>query len=60
MKKYLKPEINLIIIDNTVSLVMMSWKPGDGKPPHPPGRPPDKPWPPNGGSFNSPFNSPFN
>jgi len=33
---------------------MMSWHPGDGKPPHPPHPPhPNKP-------FASPFESPFN
>jgi len=34
---------------------MMSWQPGDGKPPEPPGKPP-KPK----GAFDSPFDSPFN
>lgn len=50
MRKYIKPKIERVILDNSISLVMMSWKPGDGKPPSPPGRP-----------FNSPFNDrPFN
>lgn len=56
MKKYIKPKVTRIELDNSISLVMMTWNPGDGKPPGPPGRPPDKPWPPNG---NSPFQSPF-
>jgi len=59
MKDYIKPEITRIELDNTISLVMMSWQPGDGKPPTPPGRPPDKPWPPHKG-YDSPFQSPFN
>ena len=55
MKNYIKPEITRIELDNTISLVMMSWQPGDGKPPEPPGKPP-KPK----GAFDSPFDSPFN
>ena len=54
-RNYKKPEINRIALDNTISLVMMTWQPGDGKPPHPPH--PDKPK----GAFDSPFSdSPFN
>ena len=53
-KKYIKPEISRIVLDNSISLVMMSWQPGDGKPPYPPGKPP-KPK----GAFDSPFESPF-
>lgn len=53
MKLYIKPLITKITIDNTISLVMMSWQPGDGKPPKPPGKPP------HGKGFDSPFNSPF-
>jgi len=52
-RKYQKPEISRIELDNSISLVMMSWKPGDGKPPYPPGKPPH----PHG--FDSPFKSPF-
>ena len=57
MKKlYIKPEVNRIVLDNSISLVMMSWNPGDGKPPEPPGKPPkDRPK----GAFDSPFESPF-
>lgn len=55
MKKYSKPVIERIKLDNTISLIMMSWNPGDGKPPEPPGKPP-KPK----GAFDTPFNSPFN
>lgn len=56
MKQYIKPKITRIELDNTISLVMMSWQPGDGKPPYPPGKPPkDKPK----GAFDSPFDSPF-
>ena len=55
-KKYLKPVVERIALDNTISLVMMTWQPGDGKPPYPPGKPPDKPK----GAFDSPFESPFN
>ena len=58
-RPYIKPNVTRIVIDNTISLVMMSWNPGDGKPPKPPGRPGDKPWPPHGNSFESPFQSPF-
>lgn len=57
MKQYVKPEIIRIELDNTISLVMMSWKPGDGKPPEPPGKPPHPPHP---HGFDSPFQSPFN
>jgi len=41
---------------------MMSWHPGNGKPPYPPGKPPHPPHPPHphGGAFDSPFQSPFN
>ncbi len=56
MKKYIKPKIEKITIDNSISLVMMSWNPGDGKPPWVPGQPPSPP----GRPFDSPFNSPFN
>ena len=60
MKKlYIKPIVTRIDLDNTISLVMMSWQPGDGKPPNPPGKPPH-PDHPRGGSFDSPFQSPFN
>jgi hypothetical protein len=56
-KKYVKPQITRIEMDNTISLVMMSWQPGDGKPPVPPGKPPHLPKP---HGFDSPFQSPFN
>ena len=56
-KKYIKPEITRIELDNSISLVMMSWHPGDGKPPEPPGKPPKPPHP---HGFDSPFQSPFN
>jgi hypothetical protein len=56
MKKYITPKITRIALDNTISLVMMSWQPGDGKPPYPPGKPPHPPHP-----FGSPFaDRPFN
>jgi len=55
-RKYQKPEISRIELDNSISLVMMSWKPGDGKPPYPPGKPPHPPHP---HGFDSPFKSPF-
>jgi len=58
VKKYIKPEITRIELDNTISLVMMSWHPGDGKPPEPPGKPPHPPKP--KGAFDSPFETPFN
>lgn len=59
MKKYIKPEITRIELDNTISLVMMTWNPGDGKPPYPPGKPPHPPHP--HGAFESPFSDkPFN
>ena len=45
-KKYIKPEVTRIVLDNTISLVMMS------KPPHPP-HPPKPPKP--KGAFDSPF-----
>jgi len=56
MKEYQSPKITRIVLDNTISLAMMSWQPGDGKPPEPPGKPPKKPK----GAFDSPFQSPFN
>jgi len=59
MRVYIRPEVNRVELDNSISLVMMTWSPGDGKPPSPPGRPPDKPWPPNSSPFDSPFHSPF-
>jgi len=61
-KFYIKPEITRIELDNSISLVMMSWHPGNGKPPYPPGKPPHPPHPPHphGGAFDSPFQSPFN
>ena len=46
MKKYIKPEVTKVVLDNTISLVMMS------KPPHPP-HPPKPPKP--KGAFDSPF-----
>jgi len=54
-KKYVKPEVTRVALDNSITLVMMTWQPGDGKPPHPPHPPkPDKP-------FASPFgDKPFN
>jgi hypothetical protein len=54
-KMYSKPKLTRVKLDNTISLVMMTWSPGDGKPPYPPGKP-DKPH----HSFESPFQSPFN
>jgi hypothetical protein len=39
-KAYIKPEITRIELDSQISLCMMSWQPGDGKPPYPPGKPP--------------------
>jgi len=51
MKIYIKPEIKCIKLDNTISLVMMSWQPGDGKPPW--AQPPHPPHP------KKPFESPF-
>lgn len=54
-RKYKKPVVERIPLDNTISLVMMTWQPGDGKPPHPP-HPPH----PHGGTFDSPFESPLN
>jgi hypothetical protein len=53
-RTYQKPKIIRIELDNSISLVMMSWQPGDGKPPHPPHPPHPK------GVFDSPFESPFN
>ena len=58
MKKYEKPELTRIQLDNSISLVMMTWNPGDGKPPSPPGKPPHPPHPDK--PFSSPFESPFN
>jgi len=58
MKEYIKPEIKRIELDNSISLVMMPWQPGDGKPPYPPGKPPHPPHP--NKPFASPFESPFN
>jgi hypothetical protein len=53
-KKYIKPEITRIELDNTITLVMMTHPP---HPPHPPKPPhPHKPK----GAFDSPFDSPFN
>lgn len=58
MREYIKPEIKRIELDNSISLVMMTWNPGDGKPPWAPGPPPDRP---KGKPFESPFkDSPFN
>jgi hypothetical protein len=54
-KKYVKPAVNRIDLDNIISLVMMTWKPGDGKPPEPPGKPKGMQSP-----FQSPFQSPYN
>jgi hypothetical protein len=48
-KQYIKPEISLIKIDNTISLVMMS---GPIDPPPPPGVG-------KGNKSNDPFKSPF-
>ena len=63
-KNYVKPKINRIKLDKSISLVMMTWNPGDGKPPWAPGKPPwapGKPPSPPGSPFNSPFDdSPFN
>jgi hypothetical protein len=53
-KKYVKPEIIRIEIDNTISLVMMSHHHGHDKPPKPPKPPKPK------GAFDSPFDTPFN
>jgi hypothetical protein len=54
-KKYIKPKVIKIRLDNTISLVMMTWHPGDGKPPHPPHPPHPH------GTFESPFgDKPFN
>lgn len=51
-KKYVKPEVTKICIDNMISLVMMSHHHGHDKPPKPP-----KPK----GAFDSPFgDSDFN
>jgi len=37
-RKYVTPLITKEIIDNEISLVMMTWTPGSGKPPGPPGQ----------------------
>ena len=52
-KKYVKPVIIRIALDNQISLCMMS------HPEHPP-HPPHPPKPPHKGAFDSPFDSPFN
>jgi len=52
-RKYIKPEITRIELDNTISLVMMT------HPVHPP-HPPHPPKPPKHGAFDNPFDSPFN
>ncbi len=55
-KIYIKPKITGIELDNSISLAMMSWQPGDGKPPYPPGKPPHPHQ-----AFESPFaDKPFN
>ena len=51
MKKYIKPEVTRIVLDNSFSLIMMT------HPPHPP-KPPKPPKP--KGAFDSPFGSDFN
>lgn len=51
-KVYIKPIVNKVELDNSISLVMMTWQPGDGKPPWTPSKPTSKP-------FESPFDSPF-
>lgn len=51
-RSYQKPKVNKIELDNSISLVMMTWTPGDGKPPWTPSKPPKKP-------FESPFDSSF-
>ena len=48
-KKYIKPTVTRIEIDNTISLVMMSHHHGHDKPPKPPKPPKPK------GAFESPF-----
>lgn len=50
-KRYLKPEINMIRLDNTISIIMMTVQ-NPGKPP---------PWTPpgGGGKGDDPFESPF-
>jgi hypothetical protein len=55
-RKYVKPTITRIALDNTISLVMMSHGNGHGhdKPPKPPKPPKPK------GAFDSPFGSDFN
>ena len=56
-KKYVKPEITRVALDNTISLVMMS-NPGHGHG-HGHDKPPKPPKPPKG-AFDNPFDSPFN
>jgi len=48
-KKYIKPEVTRIVVDNTISLVMMSHPVHPPHPEHPP-----KPHKPKG-AFDSPF-----
>ncbi len=36
-RKYIAPDIIEQPIDNEISLIMMTWNPGDGKPPTSPG-----------------------
>ena len=38
-KEYKKPEINKVVIDNEISLVLMSYDDVDNPPPPPPGGP---------------------
>lgn len=61
-KIYIKPELTIVKLDNSISLAMMSsWKPGDGKPPYPPGKPDRPDHPLHSNSFESPFSdTPFN
>ena len=54
-KRYIKPEVIKIELDNKISLVMMTWKPGDGRPPWTPGKPPVIPPPKPKRPFESPF-----
>jgi hypothetical protein len=53
-KKYSKPEITRIELDNRISLYMMSHPEHPPHPPHPPHPHKDK------NAFDSPFESPFN
>ena len=53
-KKYIKPEVTRIVLDNTISLAMMSHHHGHDKPPKPPKPPKPK------GAFDSPFGNDFN